>query len=317
MPAGRAAVAVRKHTAAWPSPRTCLVSERHKRTRGYCGRSFSFTGPVRCANLLSAAHGRTGATNVGIRIKGDHHRRGSFEWVRSVTVYCLALDDENFTPAAPVASRPVGALLVAAHTGTLESFAELVKQWRASPWCPAVLCSIRPMSTAILDVLRPPEMGIVTLTQAHGDAPWTTSTVRTAVRRRRIPDATDVAAYLAFRSSIKLGPLFCSALEARDPASLREQLRTLGPWLPHDWRALHRCVTLMAWAISHVKTEANAADWAKVDVKSVSRWCHRYWGQSWRDLVRFGAWEPVVELALRRGGYCRDSVAVRGIPGDK
>lgn len=224
--------------------------------------------------------------------------------VRLTTVCCLTPGMDEFTPTAPSASHSLGTLLVARGGGSrLELFAELVRQWRASPWCPTALCSIAPISTTAVDVLRPPEMNVVTLTQLGANAACTPSTVRTAVRHRRIPDVMDVAAYLAFRSSIGLAVLFRSVLESPDAAAMREPLRDVGPWLPHDWRAVYQCVILIAWAIGKDETEASAAEWAHVDVKTVSNWCHRYFGATWRDIVGLAAWEPVVEVALRRGGY--------------
>ncbi len=131
--------------------------------------------------------------------------------------------------------------------------------------------------------------------------------MRIAIGQRRIPDATDVAAYIAFRASLGLASLFFDIRDPKaDAESQRRSLRKYGAWLPHDWSALGSCVELIARAIAAAQPQAVAAEQAAVDVKTVSRWCHRYFGRTWRQLVAMGAWEPVLEVGLRMGGYVTD-----------
>jgi hypothetical protein len=139
---------------------------------------------------------------------------------------------------------------------------------------------IRPFSTAkVPDVLAPPGMSIVPVVSR---GPCAAPVLRGAVAARRAPDATDFAAYLGCRSSANLAALFRSVLESdRDADALRLALRRHGRWLPHDWRALYRCVTVIGWAIAEGGTEEAGAERAAVHVKTVSGWCHRYFGWSW------------------------------------
>jgi hypothetical protein len=200
---------------------------------------------------------------------------------------------------------PLGSILVVPQGDRdLPSLGEAFQRWRVSPWCPGVLLSSRPISQALLDAVRPPAMQLAVVeTTELPPAP----VVRATVRARCSPDSADIAAYLALQASIRCASLFMSALRTDiSIAHLRRPLRRLGQWSPHDWRAIDGCVKIVAGAIAQERTEGCAAELAGVDFKPLSAWCGRYFGRDWRTLVRLEAWEAVMELAVRTGGYARE-----------
>jgi hypothetical protein len=223
---------------------------------------------------------------------------------RAVSVCCL-MPGMSYAPVG-LTPLPLGSILVVPQGDRdLPSLAEAFQRWRISPWCPGVLLSSRPISQELLDAVRPPAMQLAVV-EAIELPP--VPVIHTKVRSRPSPDSTDLAAYVAVRGSMTCATLFLSALRTdRSAAALRRPLRQLGRWLPHDWRAIDSCVKAVADAISRGQNEAEAAHRARVDVKTLSGWCDRYFATDWRKLVRLEAWEAVLELAVRLGGYVRPS----------
>lgn len=217
---------------------------------------------------------------------------------------CCVLPGSGYSPVARAAPLPLGSMLVVPDADrTLHALGEAFPHWRISPWCPGVLLSSGPISQALLDAIRPPAMKLAVV-EAIELPP--VPVVRATIRNRPIPGTTDLAAYLAMQASMRCASLFLSALRADiSTAHLRRPLRQLGRWSPHDWQAIDRCVKIVARAIAHRHTEAEEADRADMDFKTLSAWCGRYFGRDWRALVGLEAWEAVLELAVREGGYLR------------
>ncbi len=222
-----------------------------------------------------------------------------------MTVCCLLPGEPTAIDAGPPAPRPLGTVLVVpGGDDNLARVAESVDQWRASPWCPTVLVAAHNVAPRILDLLVPSAMHVTPLC---GEVLPPVAEIRNGIRQRRMPDATDIAAYIAFRTSLGLANLYSDLRDsAVDADLLRRSLRRYGAWLPHDWRALGSCLELITRALAAGHTEAMAAELAGVDVKTVSRWCRRYFGLTWRELVAMDAWEAALEAALQAGGYVTD-----------
>ncbi len=222
-----------------------------------------------------------------------------------MTLCCLLPGAPDLEPSGPPRQYPLGTLLVLPEAdGGWESLAHAVQHWRVSPWCPTVLLGTCSIPHGAFDVLRPAAMHITPVV-ADGFPPGLA--LRTAIRRRPGPDAPDVADYLAFRCSKRLATLYLSVVEPnRSMASLRRPLRRLRVWSPHDWVRVDRCMRVIARAAAEGWTEAESAQRAGIDVKTLSGWCARYLGRSWRALLRLGAWEPVLEAALWTARYVTD-----------
>ena len=216
-----------------------------------------------------------------------------------MTLSCLFPGALASTPPGPVVRRPIGTLLlIPPLPRQLELFAEAVRHWRVSPWCPTVMAVPRGIPAPALGDLRPVGMQ-VTLIEAIEAPP--APTARSLIRSRPAPDSTDMAAYLIARHSVHFGALYAAVIRGeRRTAALRQALREAGQWTPHDLVALDLGVRLIAKATALGWTEAQAAHAGGMDVKTVSALCARYFGRSWRQLVGLGVWEGVVELALRR-----------------
>ncbi len=222
--------------------------------------------------------------------------------VAPMKVFCLMPGASDVSVSGPTTLRPLGTLLVVAHSGDgVEVLGNAVSQWRDSPWCPTVIVGPSPISQVALDALLPPAMQVASIVAVQVPPG---EDLRMAVRRRRIPDATDVGSYIAFRTSRHLAAIVHSAMVAqREWRYLRRALRERGVWSPRDWAAVLQCVLMFSRAAAQGWTEAEAARKACVSVKTVSARCGRYFGREWRSLRRLGAWEPAVEAALRTGRY--------------
>jgi hypothetical protein len=222
---------------------------------------------------------------------------------RAVSVCCL-MPGMIYAPVG-LTPLPLGSILVVPQGDRdLPSLAEAFQRWRVSPWCPGVLLSSRPISQELLDAVRPPAMQLAVVeTTELPPAP----VVRSTVRARRSPDSADIAAYLTIQASFRCATLFLSVLRTDISIDhLRRPLRRLGRWSVHDWRTIDRSVKLVASAIAQEETEAESAERAGIDVKTLSAWCGRYFRADWRTLVRLETWEAVLELAVRKGGYVRN-----------
>ncbi len=219
-----------------------------------------------------------------------------------MTACCLLPHTTAIVRAGPPQVRPLGTLLVLIRNGdaTVDA-AEIVAHWRSSPWCPIAAVGIETPEVAGDGLLLRLAMHVTPFAGRDRVSP---SDLRAGIRSRRAPDATDQAAYLAYRHSLRLGGLYLDVLKQDcDWGALRRPLRRIGAWSPHDWFAIERTVTGVAKAIIEDLTEAGAAQFIGVDVKTLSTRCRRYFGRGWRELVALGAWEPALELALRAGGY--------------
>ncbi|MGH7583263.1 MAG: hypothetical protein ACREL5_08575 [Gemmatimonadales bacterium] len=219
-----------------------------------------------------------------------------------MTVSCLRLGESEYVLVDSPAVHPLGTLLIGfCDDDILSSAAELIRHWRVSPWCPTALVSARTTTRSTIDVLGPAAMHVATFESSALPPP---SMLREAVVRRTVPDSADLAAYLAFRTSSRIAALFTSVLEGDGATrSLRRSGRRIGRWSPHEWVLIDRCVKTIAGAMNHGWNEAAAAKSAAVHVKTLSGWCRRYFNADWREVAGFGAWEPVLELALREAGY--------------
>jgi DNA-binding NarL/FixJ family response regulator len=181
--------------------------------------------------------------------------------------------------------------------------AVIVDSWRAAPWCPLVLLARRGSGSELAAAMRHPGMAVAVLRWSGAGQPSGAS-IRAAVARRELPEWEDVAAYVALRLGAKRADLIRTALSGTAAGTgLRRRLHREGLWSPSAWLALTSSVRLIARALREGLSERAAAAAEGLSLQTASRRCKHYYGCSWPALLGLNAWEPALELALRRAGY--------------
>lgn len=222
-----------------------------------------------------------------------------------MTLFCLRPGWTELVSVETPSPQPLGSILVVPHAiHGVAQFAETVRFWRSSPWCPTVVVGSRDVVASSINELRPPPMPI--LASETGTFPAARQ-VREMVRRRPIPDSADLAAYVMHRCSVSCGALFLAVVHRVAQAdTLRRRARVAGRFSPHDWVVVDRCVKAVARAMASGYSEEVTACAIQIDVKTLSSWCTRSFGSGWKSLLAIGSWEGVLEKALRHGGYATE-----------
>ena len=223
-----------------------------------------------------------------------------------VAVLCVMPRATTYVVVTERDHLPLGAVLVVvpAHD-ELRAFGMACQVWQRNRWCPVAVVTTGTIESPILAALNQPGMQLVRV--LRGGAESELALLREAIRTRLPPDTADVAGYLTVRCSTLVGAIYSRCVRTDiSVAHMRRPCQRIGPWSPRDWRAFDQSVKLVASATSEHWSETFAADRIAVSAKTVSQWCRRYFGRSWRELIGLAAWEAVLEDGLRVGGYATE-----------
>lgn len=150
----------------------------------------------------------------------------------------------------------------------------------------------------------------MTLVRVDRGETFSATQVRQALRGRCGISHATFAAYVALRSEPVLEELVRACLcgekyvSVLAGARLRRRLKHIGPYTQREWSnlfslsdALERCTR------SEIASQERVAMDLGMAARTLSIWTRDYLQTTWRLAVGLGAWEPVLERALRVAGY--------------
>lgn len=215
---------------------------------------------------------------------------------------------------------PVGGLLVADIRDGIPSLAHALRAQRAASWCPLCLVvdgSIAPGELSCFE----PWPGAFGFTVSPSGSGWPAPpAIVHAIRSRRRPEPSYLAAYVTLRTgSAAQGALLSTQLADYDktarpsPRTVARRCMELGLLLPHEWSRLGE---LVGWILASSdcggSVERKAAR-AGVDQRTLRRWLERLPGVSIAHASATPGWEWILEMALRRFGYI-EGIAASALP---
>lgn len=207
----------------------------------------------------------------------------------------------------PLRSTPdLGSVLCAVLQGDpVGDLRRAVTLWGEWAWCPLVFASFAPdQGTSTSDGFLLNELGVACLRLAAADGPLPSGlSIRAALCGRPAFCAESFCSFLGLRAGRGLAARVWDALQSVQASTRNKRFIAVHTGLTlRDWRNFYCCLQAVDTALRLGLTQEAAAMTVELDVKTLARWLGRFFDRGWRDVIGLGAWEPLAEYTLRRGG---------------
>lgn len=215
---------------------------------------------------------------------------------------------------------PVGGIIAYDSLGSVSVLSDVLDLHARAPWCPIVICNTEQIDIRALRRLCAWNEAIVVSSLDASALPKAASELRRTIERRALPDADDIATYVAIRlgrpaimSTIKASIELSRDCDVGHRSTFNRRLSDLPPFKAHDWRAISMLAVTFQSHSSADQSVAACAYADGIDPRTLRSRLQRYIGRI-ESRLRPPGWEWLVETALRRFGYARYDNPHLGIP---